>query len=76
MFLVVLSLHCCVGFFSSCGEWGLLCSCNVQAPCCGGFSCHTAQTLGASVVAACKLSSCGTQAKLLHLMWDLPGPRH
>ena len=22
MFLVVLSPHCCVGFFSSCGEWG------------------------------------------------------
>ena len=55
---------------------------------CGGFSCCGAQTLGAraSVVAACRLSSCGswalehrlsscgTRALLLHGMWDLPGP--
>ena len=30
-FLAVLGLHCCVRFFSSCGEWGLLSSCGVQA---------------------------------------------
>ena len=28
----------------------------------------------ASVVVACRLSSCGTRAQLLHGMWDLPGP--
>ena len=28
----------------------------------------------ASVVVAHMLSSCGTQAQLLHSLWDLPGP--
>ena len=32
------------GLFSSCGEWGLLSSCRVQAFHCGGsFSCYGAQ---------------------------------
>ena len=36
------SLLC--GLFSSCGEWGLLSSCSVQAfHCGGGFSCYGAQ---------------------------------
>ena len=56
---------------------------------CGGFSCCGARALGtwASVVVAHKLiscgswalehrlNSCGAWAKLLHGMWDLPGPR-
>ena len=55
---------------------------------CGGFSCCGARALGAwaSVVVACRLSSCGLQAlecrlsscgaqdQLLHGMCDLPGP--
>ena len=55
---------------------------------CDGFSCCRAQALDtrASVVVArglssCgsralehRLSSCGTQAQLLHSMWDLPQP--
>ena len=55
LFLAVLGLHCCEWAFSSCGE---------QASHCGGFSCCRARALGvrASVVAACGLSSCGTQA--------------
>ena len=38
--------------------------CNVWASHCSGFSCCRARALGAwaSVVAACRLSSCGTQA--------------
>ena len=28
----------------------------------------------ATVVAACRLSSCGTWAQLVHGRWDLPGP--
>ena len=40
LFLVVLGLCCCVGFFPpSCREWRLLSSCRVQAPHCSGFSC-------------------------------------
>ena len=35
--LVVLSLHCCVGFFS-CDEQELLCSCSVRVSHCFGFS--------------------------------------
>ena len=38
--------------------------CGARASHCGGFSCCGAQALGAwaSVVVACRLSSCGTQA--------------
>ena len=41
-----------------------------------GFSCCRAQALGvqASVVAACRLNSCGVWAYLLQDMWDLPKP--
>ena len=62
--------------------------CGVWAPHCSGFSCYGARALGAwaSVVAACRLSSCGTRAlecrlsscgarvQLLHGMWDPPRP--
>ena len=62
--------------------------CGAWASHCGGFSCCGAWTLGAraSVVVACGLSSCGSQALerrlsscgawalLLCGMWDLPGP--
>ena len=37
-FLVMLGLCRCAGFFSSCGEQGLLSSCGVLASYCGGFS--------------------------------------
>ena len=30
LFLAVVGLHCCVGFFSSGGEWGLLSSCGTS----------------------------------------------
>ena len=63
LFLAVFGLCCCTGAFSSCGEWGLLfvAECGllmVVASHCG------AQALGmwASVVVACRLSSCGSQA--------------
>ena len=36
---LALSLHCYSGFFSSCGERGLLSSCGVQASHCSGSSC-------------------------------------
>ena len=55
-------------------------------PCCLGFSLVAVRgllpvvaslaaehSLRASVVAACRLRSCGTQAQLLRSMWDLPG---
>ena len=62
--------------------------CGAWASHCGGFSCCGAWALGAraSVVVACGLSSCGSQALecrlsscgawtyLLRGMWDLPGP--
>ena len=43
--------------------------CNAQASYCGGFSCCGARALGvwASVVVACRLSSCGLQALELRL---------
>ena len=34
------------GLLSSCGKWGLLSSCSVQAAHCGGFSCCGARVLG------------------------------
>ena len=37
-FLTVLSLHCCMEAFSSCGKWRVL-SCSSWASHCSGFSC-------------------------------------
>ena len=53
LFLAALSLGYCVWAFSSCSEWGLLCSCCAWASNCGSFSCCRAQAL------AYRLSSCG-----------------
>ena len=68
LFLAVLGLclglRCCSWAFSRCSDPGLLSSCGVQASHCGGFSCCKTRALGtlASVVAACGLSSCSSQA--------------
>ena len=66
---------------SSCGDWGLLSRCSVQASPCGGFSCLRAQALRHRGFSSCgsqalehRLNSCGTWAQLLHCMWDLSGP--
>ena len=75
LFLAVFGLHCCVWAFSSCVKWGLLfvvvrgLLIAVASLCCGAWA------LGAwaSVVAACRFSSCGSWAWLFHGMWDLPG---
>ena len=57
--MALLGLWSCSGFFSSCGEWGLLWSSCEQASHRGGFSCCTGlQGAGASVVVRCSLSSC------------------
>ena len=67
--------------FSSCSEQGLLSSCSLRAPHCSGFSCWRARALGRSGFSSCgswapgrAFSSCGTQALLLHGVWDIPGP--
>ena len=54
LFLAALGLRCCVRAFSSCGERGLLCSCDARASHCGGFSYCGARAVGvrASVVVA------------------------
>ena len=55
---------------------GATLQCSARASHCNGFSCCGAWALGAqaSVVVACRLSSCGARAQLLRGMWDLPGP--
>ena len=78
----------CAGFLQLRRVGATLC-CGAQASHCGGLSSCGAWALGvrASVVAACKLSSCGmralehadfsscgARAQLLHSMWDLSGP--
>lgn len=60
LFLTVLGFHCCVGFFSSCRELGLLPSCGVRASYCRDFSCRRAQAIGRS-----GFRSCGTRAQWL-----------
>ena len=65
-FLAALGLCCCMGFFSSCGQWGLFSSCGVRASHCGGFS------LWSTSPRTCGLSSCGAQASLLLGMWNPP----
>ena len=85
--LAALGLGCCAGAFSSCDRWGLLCSCGAQAFHCDDFLCCRTWALGtrASVVSACRLSSCGSRARehllsswgaeayLLCSMWNPPG---
>ena len=53
-FLAVLGLLWCMQAFSSCGEQGLVSSCDAQTSNCGGFSYWGAQAVGtwASVDAA------------------------
>ena len=53
--LAVLGLHCCAQAFSSCWEWGLFCSCTVQASHCRSFSCCRVWAL-----AWAGFRSCGT----------------
>ena len=50
--------------FSLVAERGATLCCGARASHCGGFSCCGARALGtrASVVMACRLSSCGTRA--------------
>ena len=64
--MAVLGLHFCVRAFSSCSKWGPL-----LIAVCGPL------TIAAFLVAehrlqTRKLSNCGSQAQLLHSMWDLP----
>ena len=86
--LAVLCLLCCTRAFSSCGKQGLffvamqgllitmaslvvehrLQARRLQQLWHAGFSSHGSRAL------ECRLSSCGTQAQLLHGMWDLLGP--
>ena len=63
LFLAVLGLCCCAQAFSSCGEWGLL-FIVVRGLLMAVASCCRAWALGAraSVVVACRLSSCGSRA--------------
>ena len=42
-------LHCCVGFFSSCGKWGLLSTCGAQISHCSGLS-YCSRTRGVGCV--------------------------
>ena len=93
LFLAVLGLCCRAWAFSSWGEWGLLfvLVCGLLTAVASLVAEHRLQAcrlLGvhASVVVACRLSSCGsrdlehslsscgTWAQLLRGMWDLPGP--
>ena len=62
--MAVLGLRCCARAFSSCGELGLLFVVVHGLLIAVGFSCGGARALGmrASVVVACRLSSCGSQA--------------
>ena len=87
LFLAALGLRCCVEL-SLVAASGAALRCGAWTSHCGGFSCCGAWALGAraSVVAAhrlsscgtraleCRLSSCGAQAQLLCGMWDLPRP--
>ena len=72
LLLAVLGLCCSAGAFSSCGT---------QASHCGGFSYCRAQALEYVGFSSCglqalehSLNSCGSQACLLHSIWDLSRP--
>ena len=85
--MALLCLHCYMWAFSSCSRRGLLFQLWCAASHCGVSFC-AAQALGlqALVIVTCglsscgtwalegRLSSCGTQAQLLHDVWNLPRP--
>ena len=60
LFMAVLGLCCCVGFFSSCIEQWLLFSCAAQTSHCDGFSCCRGW---ACRVGAWSFHSCDTWAQ-------------
>ena len=57
-FLAMLGLCCCEWAFSSCGEMGLLSSCDTRAAHCSGFSC-----CGAPALRRMSISCCSSQAQ-------------
>ena len=67
--LAVLGLHCCVDFFSSCSNQGLLCSWDAPASPCSRFSCCGVRALGAwdSGAAAPSFSGLGSIVVTLRL---------
>ena len=69
----------CTGFFSSCCEQGLLCSCGARASHCSGFSCCCAQALEHMGFHSCSFqalehrrNSCGAWAQLLYARGVFP----
>ena len=81
LYLIALGLHCCLVFFSSCSEQGLLSSCGAQVSPCGGFSYCWSWAVGHEGFSSCgswaleyRLNSCGEWTLLLCSMWNLPGP--
>ena len=66
----MLGLRFCARAFSSCGERGplFIVVCRPLTVAASPVAEHRFQTH--------RLSSCGSQAQLLHGMWDLPGPGH
>ena len=68
LFMAVLGLRFCARAFSSCGKWGPL-FIAVRGP-----LTIAASRCGAQAPDA-QLSSCGSQAQLLHGMWDLSQTR-
>ena len=81
LFSAVLGLPCCVGFFSSCDEQGLLSNCYAPASHCSDFSCR-AWALRRMEFSSCgswalkhRLHNSGAWAQLLLGTWDLPRPQ-
>ena len=72
LLLAILGLCCSAGTFSSCGtqasHYGGFSYCRAQALECVGFSSRGLQALEH------RLSSCGSQACVLHSIWDLSRP--
>ena len=75
----MLGFYCYSQVFPSCGEQGLVSSCGAQASHYVAFLLWSTgfRALGFSICSSQALghtfSSCGSQAKLLSSMWDLPG---
>ena len=82
IYLFYLFIFGCIGSSLLCMDFlqlrqaGATLRCGARASRCGGFSCCKAWALGiwASVAVACRLSSCGTRAQLLHGTWDPSRP--
>ena len=74
LLLAMLDLCCCLWAFPGCSKWDYMLILLIVMAFLVVQQELQGTKLQASVVAACRLSNCDSQAQLPHSMWNPPGP--